>query len=206
MGVFVKICGLCRRDDVEAVAALQPDAVGFVLWPRSKRGVTVEQVAGWTRLIPASIRKVGVFVDASPAEVDTAMKQAGLEIAQLHGAESPETVAEVSYPVWKALSATDKEWSRALSAYSVDAFLVDSYSTESPGGTGRVGDWKLAREVVKRSRFPVILAGGLHPGNVLPAIAEVRPWGVDVSSGVESSPGRKDIRLVKAFIEQCRNS
>ena len=205
MGLFVKICGLARREDVEAVAALRPDAMGFVFWPRSKRYVQAEQVAEWVGTIPDTIRKVGVFVDASPDEVERTLERAGLVVAQLHGDESPETVGAVRPPRWKAIH-LDRMREDEITGYHVDAFLVDSYSAESPGGTGRVGDWNQARGFVQSQDTPVLLAGGLTPDNVREAIRAVEPWGVDVSSGVEAEPGKKDIDRVRLFIEQCRNT
>lgn len=203
MRVFVKICGLCRSEDVEAVAGLKPDAMGFVFWRKSPRVVSPENVGEWTRDLPRSIRKVGVFVDAPLADVVRAIKAARLDVVQLHGHEPPGFCELIPTDVWKSLH-LDRVDEETAGAYRVDAFLVDSYSAESPGGTGRTGDWTLARAFVKARRTPVLLAGGLTPGNVREAVRAVRPWGVDVSSGVESRPGKKDIGKVRDFIAQCR--
>jgi phosphoribosylanthranilate isomerase len=204
VGTFVKICGIASRDDAEAVADLKPDAMGFLLWTGSKRYAKPEDVYEWTRDFPASLLKVGVFVDASPEDVRRAVETAHLDVAQLHGVEHPEAYAHLDVRLWKVVRV---EKSAALSAPDVsrvDAYLVDTYSSESPGGTGGVGDWRAAREFVKASDTRVLLAGGLNPDNVQQAIREVEPWGVDVSSGVEERPGKKDIRRVRAFIEKCR--
>lgn len=199
----VKICGICRGGDAAAVAALAPDAMGFVFHPASPRAVRPAEVAAWTRGLPASIVKVGVFVDLPPAEVAAAVAEAGLDVAQLHGRESPSQCREVGAPVWKALH-LERPLPAPVDAYPVDAFLVDGYASSSPGGTGVRADWDRAAAFAGAAPRPVWLAGGLHPGNVAEAIRRVRPYGVDVSSGVESRPGRKDLQKVKDFIEQCR--
>lgn len=205
MDIFVKICGLCRLEDVKAVAALRPDAMGFVFWPTSPRAVRAADVAVWRALIPAGIRTVGVFVDETVETVTRTLEEANLDIAQLHGRETPAVCEAVRSPVWKAVH-LDRLPDEPLTAYPVDAFLVDSYSTTSPGGTGIVVDWQSAGRFVKAAAVPVLLAGGLKPDNVAEAIRVAQPWGVDVSSGVETRPGEKDIALVRRFIEQCRNS
>jgi phosphoribosylanthranilate isomerase len=203
MGLFVKICGLARAQDVQAVARLAPDALGFVFWPGSKRAVRAEEVREWVRDVPSALLKVGVFVDAAPDEVRRVVETAGLDVAQLHGAEEPEAFADIPFRLWRAVSlrpGVDPH----LDGWFVDAFLVDSYSPQSPGGTGQVGDWAAAREFVQQMPQRVLLAGGLTPDNVQAAVRAVRPWGVDVSSGVEARPREKDLDKVKAFIERCR--
>ena len=203
MGLFVKICGLANAADAMAVAGLRPDALGFVLWPGSKRCARAEDVRDWVRDVPAGLLKVGVFVDATPDEVQRAVETAGLDVAQLHGAERPEEFAGRPFRLWRSLSLAGRE-NAVPTGWRVDAFLVDTYSPHSPGGTGQVGDWAAARSFVQRSPCPVLLAGGLGPANVKAAVAAVGPWGVDVSSGVEAQPGRKDLAKVREFIEQCR--
>lgn len=203
MGLFVKICGLASGADTQAVVALRPDALGFVLWPGSKRRARAEDVASWVRDVPAGLLKVGVFVDATPDEVERAVAVAGLDVAQLHGAEKPHDFTGRSLRLWRALGLRNAAEPIPV-GWSVDAFLVDTYSAQSPGGTGRVGDWAAARSFVERSPRPVLLAGGLTPVNVKAAVAAVNPWGVDVSSGVEAQPGRKDLAKVREFIERCR--
>lgn len=203
MGCLVKICGLAHPDDVAAVAALRPDAIGFVFWPGSKRAVRAERVAEWTAGLPSAFLKVGVFVDASPDEIERTMDRAQLDVAQLHGQESADAFRPFPKPIWRSVTLRP-DAVPDLSAWSVDAYLIDTYSSASPGGTGEVGDWDRARAFVASSVRPVWLAGGLTPLNVREAIRTVRPWGVDVSSGVEQMPGRKDIEKVRAFIEACR--
>ena len=203
MKIFVKICGLCTPEDVDAVAELKPDAMGFVFWQKSRRAVKPEDVADWTKGLPSSILKVGVFVDSPLAEVARAIKRARLDVVQFHGHEPPEICELMPVKVWKGLS-VERKLPDPPESYRVDAFVLDSYSAESPGGTGIVGDWDRSREFVKTSDTPVMLAGGLNPENVREAIRKVKPWGVDVSSGVELRPGKKDIEKVREFIKQCR--
>lgn len=209
MPTFVKICGLTSRADVEAVAALRPDAVGFVFWPRSKRCVAPQEVADWAKAVPAPILKVGVFVDESPDDIRRIVETAGLDVVQFHRFQGLDKSADI-FPilgktVWQVVRLGRGEAEPAGPA-GVDAFLLDSYSAESPGGTGQAVDWSAARAFVERSPKPVLLAGGLTPENVADAIRQVRPWGVDVSTGVEQRPGRKDLRLVEEFIERCRST
>jgi phosphoribosylanthranilate isomerase len=205
MSTFVKICGNASFSDARAVAALKPDAMGFILWPESKRYVAADALANWIPELPSGILMVGVFVDAMPADVDRAMRLAGLDIAQLHGRERPEDYAHLGRRLWKVARVPGQDPAIAA-GWPVDALLVDTYSADAPGGTGTVGDWPKAAAFVTAVKKPVLLAGGLTPLNVAEAIREVRPWGVDVSSGVEMEPGRKDLRKVREFIAACRAS
>lgn len=209
MSVFVKICGLASGGDVAAVAALRPDAMGFVFWEKSKRAVNVKDVAEWTRGLPAEILRVGVFVDASPDEMARAVAEAGLDVVQLHGGQAADfprvgKTAGVFSKVWKVVH-LDRGGPGPGEAAQVDAYLLDSYSEQSPGGTGKTCDWAAARAFVEGAGKPVLLAGGLTPGNVAEAIRQVGPWGVDVSTGVEERAGKKDLERVRAFIGACRS-
>ena len=203
MPLFVKICGLCRGVDVEAAVALRPDALGFVFWPRSPRAARPEDVAAWTRGLPAGIERVGVFVDEPPDVVRAAAEAAGLTIVQLHGREGPEACGAAWPRVWKAFSLSQGP-ACVLQPYPVEAYVVDSGTAAMPGGTGRPVDWGAAADIVRESPRPVVLAGGLTPENVALAVDRVRPWGVDVSSGVESAPGRKDAARMREFVNRCR--
>ena len=205
MGVFVKICGIAREEDARRVGDLHPDAMGFVFWPRSKRFVKPEDVAAWTRRLPSGILKIGVFVDAPAEEIERVRSVAGLDVVQLHGAESPGFCQKLPGALWKAVNAETFEPAQAA-PYLVDAFLVDNATAAAPGGTGVKADWGKARSFVEQSGRLVLLAGGLTPSNVREAINTVHPWGVDVSSGVEAAPGAKDIDKVRAFIEESRGT
>ena len=197
--MFVKICGITNEDDALFAVAMGADAVGFIFAP-SPRQVAAQVVYDITRRLPPEILTVGVFRDEAPGRVIDTVHRAGLKAAQLHGHETPAMVAEISQQiryVIKAVAAGSPDARRAAD-FGTDMVLVDA---PNPGG-GKVFDWSLMDDVAEGPR--VILAGGLDPDNVAEAVRSVKPWGVDVSSGVERSPGRKDALKVKAFIERAR--
>jgi phosphoribosylanthranilate isomerase len=205
--VKVKICGVTLVEDAARVAAAGADFVGLNFWPRSKRRVDVERAAALAEAVrgagPAKI--VGVFVDADAAEIAAVAARVGLDVIQLHGAETPEDAAAVARasdrPIWKAIAAGAPADLERLEVWPVDALLLDT-PTPGKGGSGQSFDWSLARAA--RLRHParrLVLAGGLHAGNVAGAIAAVEPWGVDVASGVEAAPGVKDRYRLQAFFE-----
>jgi len=199
--MFVKVCGITNEDDALLAVAMGADAVGFVFAP-SPRQVAAQQVYDITRRLPPEILTVGVFRDEHPSRVIDTINRAGLKAAQLHGHESPAIVAEVAAQIrWviKAVVAGSADARRAHD-FGTDLILVDAPQP----GSGKVFDWTLIDEVAEGPR--VILAGGLDPDNVAEAVRAVRPWGVDVSSGVEKSPGRKDALKVKAFIQRAREA
>lgn len=197
--MFVKICGITNEDDALLAVAMGADAVGFVFAP-SPRQVAPQQVYDITRRLPPEVLTVGVFRDELPERVVQVAMSAGLKAVQLHGRETPEQTAYVARHfrwVIKAFTAGSPQLPRAKE-WGTDMILVDA---PNPGG-GRVFDWTLAGEAPVDLRL--ILAGGLNPDNVAEAIRTVEPWGVDVASGVESSPGRKDVTLVRRFIANAR--
>jgi phosphoribosylanthranilate isomerase len=197
--MFVKICGITNEDDALFAVAMGADAVGFVFAP-SPRQVAAQQVYDITRRLPPEILTVGVFRDEHPDRVIDTVNRAGLKAAQLHGHETPGMVEDVCAQLrWviKAVVAGSPDARRA-NEFGTDLILVDAPSP----GAGKVFDWTLVDEVAAGPR--IILAGGLHPDNVAEAVRIARPWGVDVSSGVEKSPGKKDALKVKAFIERAR--
>lgn len=200
MRVFVKICGITCAEDFAAVTALRPDAVGFVFWPGSTRCVAPEVVGRWTA--PPGILKVGVFVDSPPDEVARVVRAAGLDVVQLHGEEKVADYRGIAARTWKAVHLDAGEAVQVPE--DADAVLIDRYEAGMPGGTGKVCDWTRAAAFTRAVACPVLLAGGLTPANVAEAVGRVRPWGVDVSSGVEQAPGRKDIGNVERFIACCR--
>ena len=197
--MFVKICGITNEDDALLAVALGADAVGFVFAP-SVRQIAVQKVYDITRRLPPDILTVGVFRDEHPKRVVEMTQSAGLRAAQLHGHESPDDVAFVSQHIRTVI--------KAVTAGTVDATRANIFGTsmvlvDAPApGSGKMFDWSLAGELPEG--LNVILAGGLNPENVGAGIAQVRPFGVDVSSGVEASPGRKDPILMKRFIESAR--
>lgn len=199
--MFVKICGITNEDDALFAVAMGADAVGFVFAP-STRQIAPQQVYDITRRLPAEILTVGVFRDEHPSRVIDIVNKSGVRAAQLHGHETPADVAEVASQVRWVI--------KAFAAGSVDARRADQFGTDfvlvdaATPGSGTMFDWSLADEVPDGPRL--ILAGGLDPDNVASAVRQVRPWGVDVSSGVEKSPGKKDALKVKAFIERARQA
>ncbi len=197
--MFVKICGITNEDDALFAVAMGADAVGFVFAP-STRQIAAQQVYDITRRLPPEVLTVGVFRDELPDRVVDIAHRSGVKAVQLHGRETPDQVAEVARHIrWviKALSATQHDLTTA-DQYGTELVLIDAPAP----GSGKLFDWGLASEVPDTVKL--ILAGGLDPDNVADAISAVEPWGVDVSSGVEASPGRKDPTLVRRFIANAR--
>lgn len=195
----MKICGITTEEDALLAVAMGADAVGFVFAP-STRQVAAGKVAQIVRRLPTEVITVGVFRDALPERVVEVVHQAGVRAAQLHGVESIEDCAFVAAHVPMVIKALPANHPGLATAdrYGADAILVDAPSP----GSGQVFDWRLAEGVPQLRQL--ILAGGLTAENVGEAIARVRPWGVDVSTGVEASPGHKDPRKVRAFIQAAR--
>ncbi len=201
--VLVKICGITRLEDALAAARLGADWVGFNFWPRSRRYLAPEAAAPIVAALPASVLPVGVFVDPTAAELSRAVQVSGVRTVQLHGDEPPALCAAALVPVVKGIRVRDAHSLAALAAYEVSAFLLDSPGP-GYGGSGRVFDWSLAAEIA--AELPLWLAGGLTPENVGEAVRRVRPRGVDVASGVESSPGVKDMGLMEAFVRNAKGA
>jgi phosphoribosylanthranilate isomerase len=206
----VKICGLTNLQDALIAVEAGADLLGFIFYPPSPRAVTLERagaIAETVRNAGLPVRLVGVFVDESLEDVHQVVSHCGLDYAQLHGAESPHTVAALmddGIAVIKAFRVRDDISQGEIARYRATAYLLDAYVAGQPGGTGRPFDWQLAVRVA--SRFPVLLAGGLTPNNVAQAVDTVRPWGVDVASGVEAAPGRKDPDQVRRFVAAVRRA
>ena len=198
--MWVKICGITNEEDALYAVAMGADALGFVFAAGSKRQVAVNRVADIVKRLPPEVMTVGVFRDDLPERVIDLVRTAGLRGAQLHGHERPEQVAMVAEQVGftiKALAAGSPDLAHARK-FAVQALLLDN----PVPGSGEAFDWSLAAELPIRAR--VILAGGLTHRNVADAIGQVRPWGVDVSTGVEVEAGRKDAVRVKAFIANAK--
>ena len=199
--VRVKICGITRLEDALLAAELGADALGFNLWPGSKRHIDVGVAREIVDRLPPFVTAVGVFVNQPPSEVLTLAAEAGLAAVQLHGDEPWEDVNGYPLPAVKAVRLSGRESLLNLHRYRVRAYLLDAPGAGF-GGSGTTCDWQLAAEVAARSN--VILAGGLTPDNVAEAIRAVRPWAVDVASGVESSPGVKDPEKLRRFVERAQ--
>lgn len=205
MRLRIKICGITNAADAMAAVNAGADALGFMFYERSKRYVTPDAVAEIVEELPPFVMRVGVFVDPSMDLVNETASTSGITALQFHGAETPEFCGQFGLPVIKAFRITDKSSLEALPRYQTSAWLVDSDVPGQWGGTGQTFDWSLAQQATKLGR-PVILAGGLTPENVATAVRAVRPYGVDVSSGVEALPGRKAKEKVEAFIRSARGA
>ena len=199
--MFVKVCGITRLTDALHAVEQGATAIGFVLWPRSPRGVSIERAAEISAELPSHVMRVGVFVNDSLDRIRTMAEQARLTAVQLHGDEPPAYADALDWPVFRAVSLGDLEY--ASEAWAPEtALLVDNIDPVRRGGTGAVIDWSQAAAMASKRR--IVLAGGLTPDNVASAIRAVRPFGVDVSSGVEASPGVKDFGKVTEFIANAR--
>lgn len=199
MRTRVKVCGITRAEDAGLAAAAGADAIGFVFWPKSPRAVTPSQAAAiWTA--GALIARVGVFVNESPGTVRDIVRDARLTAVQLHGDEQIEEYLSCGAPLIKAVNLSDATAvSRAAALPAYVTVMVDAADHVRRGGTGQLANWALAGDLARVR--PIILAGGLTPANVPEAIRLVSPWAVDVSSGVEVSPGIKNAASLTAFFE-----
>ena len=205
MPVKIKICGLTNLPDALAALEAGADALGFMFYAPSPRHITSAQAAEIIRALPPFVTKVGVFVN-SPAEIIRAtLAECALDVLQFHGDESPADCRRFGRPAIKAFRVRDAESLRALPAYAQETWLLDSFVPGAPGGTGTRFNWELAAAARERGGR-IILAGGLTAENVAAAVRQVRPYAVDVSSGVESAPGQKDARRLREFITQARGA
>ncbi len=196
--MFVKICGITRVEDARAALEEGATALGFVFWPQSPRYVDPESARSIVAVLPPAVVAVGVFVNQPAEQVNRVAERVGLSVIQLHGDETPGFAAAMTRPVMKALSLADG--SIEAEGWPEDVMLlVDADDVDQRGGTGRKANWAAAAALAARRR--IVLAGGLTPENVREAIALVRPFGIDVSSGVESAPGIKDGDKLAALFE-----
>lgn len=198
---WIKICGITRLEDALAAAEAGVDALGFV-FAESPRRVTGDLVRAIVRDVPPHVLRIGVFVDESPATIARAIAEAELDRVQLHGFEEPMVRELAGTRVIKAYRAHGQGVVQEIRERAEDTFLLDTWSSNAVGGTGETFDWEIAKEANPLGRL--ILAGGLTPENVGRAIHEVRPFGVDVSSGVEDGPGLKDPDRMREFIAAVR--
>ncbi len=205
--IRIKICGITNHTDARLACDLGADALGFNFYPPSPRFIAPE--AAWRIILdlPPFVTTVGVFADAEPQVVKRLAGSLGLDWIQLHGQETPEGCQDLDHRVIKALRVQNEESLKTLLFFrdSVQAILLDAYRTDLLGGTGETFDWSLAR-AAKKCGLPIILAGGLNPENVARAIETAEPQAVDVASGVEGSPGKKDPEKLRAFFQAVRGS
>jgi len=201
--VRVKICGITRVEDALAALRLGADALGFNFWPASRRYLPPSAARAILARLPPFATTVGVFVNQPEEEIRAITAASGVQVLQLHGDEPPALCARLPWPVVKAIPVDQVRALSGLLSYEVSAFLLDTPS-RGFGGSGVPFDWSLAEGVSEVA--PVILAGGLDPDNVAEAIRAVRPYAVDVASGVESSPGVKDVAKMARFIARAKEA
>lgn len=204
--IAVKICGITNDEDARVAVEAGADALGFIMYRKSPRYVDVAMVKRIIAALPPFVVPVGVFVNEEAKVVREVMDTCGFGLAQLHGDEPATYCQDLGRPVMKAIRLKDRGTFLALAEFhgraTVRGFVIDAFSDHAYGGTGQTVDWSLAAEVARSSA--VLLAGGLTPENVADAVRQVRPYGVDVSSGVEASPGKKDHAKVRAFIRAAK--
>lgn len=199
----VKICGITRSEDLHAACSAGADALGFVFYAKSPRNLEIEQAARLLGQLPPFVQSVGLFVDAEPDFIVSVLKAVPLDLLQFHGKETPSQCRAFGRPYLKAVRMKEDT---DLVKYCADfhdarALLLDAYVPGVPGGTGERFDWDL---IPASLPMPIVLSGGLNPDNITLAVEKVKPWAVDVSSGVESSPGQKDSAKVAAFIKRAK--
>ena len=200
--VKVKICGMTNLKDVKVAVDGGVDAVGFIFYKKSPRSVTMQAVRKIVLELPPFVDSVGVFVNETAEQINKIADRCNLDRVQLHGNESPTFCKKIRRRVIKAIHVKDIQSLKKLSDYPVSSFLLDTFSEDQYGGTGRVFDWNLAYPAKKYG--PIILAGGLTPNNVRQAIQRIQPYGVDVCSGVESQPGIKDHKKMQIFLKNVK--
>jgi phosphoribosylanthranilate isomerase len=205
MSVKVKICGITNPADAIAAAQSGADMLGFVFHEPSPRGVSVSDAASMAQRLPPHIVRVGVFVNAAEEAVLRAISACALNLLQFHGDEAPDYCLQFGLMSMKAFRIRDAASLEDLEKYPTEAWLLDSYVADKPGGTGATFNWELARQAQRLGK-PIFLAGGLTPDNVADAVRLVQPYAVDVSSGVEAVPGKKDFHKLQAFIHAAKSA
>jgi len=199
----IKICGITNIEDALLAAGLGADALGFIFYKDSKRYISSEDALSIKSQLPPFISTVGVFVNQDIEELKTVKEEVGFDVYQLHGEESPNYCKKLGVNIIKAIRMKNKPKDIDLESYPVNAFLFDTYSSSEYGGTGESFDWQLLKDIGHSKK--IILSGGLTPQNVAGAIEIVKPYAVDVSTGVEEYPGKKNPVKLQQFISMVRN-
>lgn len=203
--VRVKICGITNLLDAESAVGFGADALGFIFYKKSPRCADPKKVRQIVQAVGPFVLTVGVFVDEKPSEMLRIARLTGIGAIQLHGHETPATIKKLApYPVIKVIHVGLDQKNLPRIAYPAHAYLFDTQIGAVLGGTGKVFDWRLLKKLTGKT--PAILSGGLNPKNISRAVREVRPYGVDVSSGVEKHPGKKDLKLLKEFIQNAKKA
>ena len=201
--IRIKICGITREGDALIAARAGVDALGFIFAGKSPRYIEPETAAQIVGVLPPFISRVGVFVDEEPERITAIARHVGLDTIQLHGSETPEFCSKIPYPVIKAIGMHSDLDLSTPNAYPVAGVLLDTWNNGLKGGTGMTGDWALAKRIADRYER-VILAGGLGPANLVQALEQVQPYGIDLNSGVEIMPGIKNPRKVLDAVKIIR--
>ena len=205
--LWIKICGVTRNRDALLAAELGADAIGLVFYANSPRALVATQVASVVANVPGSVSVIGLFVNPTREEVEVVLSTGLVDVLQFHGEEDEEFCNSFDRPYLKAFQVKDlQSLDSTLSEYRTATYiLLDSYSVEKMGGTGQKFDWSIGGNIVQNLDQKVVVAGGLKPENIKDAVIKMNPFGVDVSSGVESSPGLKDAEKLRKFIEGARS-
>ncbi|MFQ5677311.1 MAG: phosphoribosylanthranilate isomerase [bacterium] len=202
--VKIKICGITNLEDAQAATELGADAIGFIFYKESPRYVSPDNVKEIAAALPPFLTKVGVFVNEQVERIREISEAASLNLIQLHGDESPEYCQQLAAPIMKVFRVQSGFNVRTMQDYAVAGFLLDTHQKDRYGGTGETFDWQIARHA--KAYGPIVLSGGLNPGNVKEAVEFVRPYAVDVASGVEAYPGKKDADKLKAFFDEVQKA
>ena len=202
MKIFTKICGITNLEDALASIEAGVDALGFIFYPKSPRYIAPTEAFKIIKSIPEKIKTVGVFVNESRNHIQEIIIETGINVLQLHGDESPEDCQYSNTEVWKGVRINSESELSTLNQFKVDAFVFDAFQPDIYGGTGTMCDWDIAKVAAKTQK--VLLSGGLNPENIIDAITRVNTFGVDVNSGVESSPGKKDFGKIKQLFESLK--
>jgi len=209
-GIFIKVCGITNQADAHVAIEAGATALGFNLVPKSKRYIDVDSAAAWIESLPHQVCKVAIMANPSREQVQRISRLSFIDAIQLHGSESPKfcrQLSDVGICFAKAIPVANSRSLADVPDFSTDTVVLDSAAGGQFGGTGKAFPWEFAREfALKNPNLKMILAGGLNTENVAAAIEQARPFGVDVTTGVEASPGRKDTRLVKAFVNAVRQA
>ena len=202
--VKVKICGITNLEDALAAADAGADALGFVFYPESPRFIDPGKARAIIARLPAFITSVGVFVDESEDLIRRIIREGGVQVLQFHGSESPILCTRFREKAVKAIRIKDEESIKEMQMYDVDTFLLDTMVEGIKGGTGKTFNWKYAEMAKEHGR--IILSGGLNPSNIGDAVRQLKPYGVDVSSGVEIRPGKKDHEKIREFVREAKKN
>ena len=204
---WIKICGITKSEDASYLAKLGVDAIGLIFYRHSPRAISCKQLPEILENLSDSVKTVGLFVDPSRSEVNEVLDTGLIDILQFHGSEPEGFCSSFDKPYMKAIHVKDKmPQAEVLDKYSSAKFLLlDTYNEKESGGTGEKFDWSIAKRIIEGTDQRVVLAGGLNPANIEDAVRSINPFGVDVSSGVELSPGQKDLKKVWRFVREARS-